>query len=207
MRTKHMPQDFQGDWSPSCPGIAAKQKLMLHSHNCQAGDGGLHSKQVMGKIPLNKDNEFIVGEDKVLDYIMASLFLGLFLYGTIDAILHHFTKFTYLNFVFGIALAPALIFFARARNKRVYIRINKTGIYQDEQFVTNWSNLLNVYLDQKEIVLSIQDNFILVVEYLKDGFEQGFRRKIPLTNTQDKSEEDVLEAVHFFWKEDQAGTA
>ena len=162
-------------------------------------------KQVMGEIPLNKNNEFIVGEDKVLDYVMASVFLALFLYGTIDAILNHFTKFTYLNFIFGIALAPALIFFAKARNKRIYIRINKTGIYQDEELVTVWSNFLKAYLDQKEIVLSIQDNFILVVEYLKDGFDQGFRRKIPLTNTQNRSEEDVLAAVKFFWEEYQNG--
>jgi len=155
----------------------------------------------MGKIPLSKDGEFVVGEDKVLDYILASLFFALFLYGSVDAILHHFTKLNYLNYVFGIALAPALILFAKARNKRVYIRINKIGIYQDEQLVTGWSNLLNAYISQKEKVLSIQDNFILVVEYRKEGFEQGFRRKIPLTNTQNKSEEDVLAAVKFFWKE------
>jgi len=155
----------------------------------------------MGKIPLNKDSEFIVGEDKVLDYIVATLFFGLFLYGLIDAILKHFVKMNYLNFLFALALAPAIILFAKAKSKRIYIRINKTGIYHDEQFVTSWSNLLHIYLDQKEVVLTIQDNFILVVEYLKDGFEQGFRRKIPLTNTQNKSEEDVLAAVKFFWNQ------
>jgi hypothetical protein len=36
---------------------------------------------------------------------------------------------------------------------------------------------------------------------MKDGYEQGFRRTIPLTNTQNKSEEEVLEAVKFFWNE------
>lgn len=47
----------------------------------------------------------------------------------------------------------------------------------------------------------LQDNFVLVVEYLKDKMsDKGVRRQIPLTNTQNKSEEEVLEAVKFFWK-------
>jgi len=174
---------------------------MLHSRNANPVDGILVIKWVMGKIPLNKDSQFVVGEDKVLVYIIASLFFALFLYGLIDMFLHHFTKIDYQSFIFMIALAPAFIFFVKARNKRIYIRINKTGIYQDEKLVTGWANLLNAYISQKDTVLSIQDNFILVVEYRKDGFKQGFRRSIPLTNTQNKSEEDVLAAVKFFWKE------
>ncbi len=158
-------------------------------------------KLIMGKIGLTKDSEFLVGENKVLDYILASLFFGLFLYGLIDAIINHFTKLNYINFLFSIALLPALLFFKKGRSKRIYIRINKTGIYQDEQLVTDWSHLLNAYISQKEKVFSIQDNFILVVEYLKGTDDKGFRRKIPLTNTQNKSEEEVLEAVQFFWKE------
>jgi hypothetical protein len=155
----------------------------------------------MRKIPLNKDSEFVVGENKVLDYILAALFFALFLYGLIDAILQHFTKLTYLSFIFSIALLPAIYFFKKGKSNRVYIRINKTGIYQDEQLVTGWSTLLKAYITQKERVFSIQDNFILMVEYLKDDVDKGFRRKIPLTNTQNKSEEEVLEAVKFFWKE------
>ena len=155
----------------------------------------------MGKIPLSNNSEFVVGEDKVLDYILASLFFGLFLYGLIDAIRQDFTKLNYVNYLFIIALLPAILFFRKAKTRRIYIRINKTGIYQDEKLVTGWSTLLNAHITQKEKVFSIQDNFMLVVEYLKDGIEKGFRRKIPLTNTQNKSEEEILEAVKFFWKE------
>jgi hypothetical protein len=159
----------------------------------------------MGTTPLSRDSDFIVGEDKVLDYIFTFFFLALFFYGLIDAIIKKFTNFGYLSFLYVLALAPAIILFARARNKRIYIRINKTGIYQDEKLVTTWANLLNVYIDQKEVVLSIQDNFILVVEYQNDDSDKGFRRKIPLNNTQNKSEEDVMEAVKFFWNEYRKG--
>ena len=50
-------------------------------------------------------------------------------------------------------------------------------------------------------MFDLRDNFILVVEYRKGELKQGIRHKIPLTNTQNKSEEDVLEAVKFFWNE------
>ena len=155
----------------------------------------------MAKTSLTKESEFVVGEDKVLVYILALLFFGLFLYGLIDAIKKGFSKLT-LNALFVLALVPASLFFAKARNKRIYVRVNKTGIYQDEKLVTVWSNFLNAYISQKEPrFIRLQDNFILVVEYLKEGHEKGFRRKIPLTNTQNKSEEDVLAAVRFFWNE------
>jgi hypothetical protein len=156
----------------------------------------------MGKIPLTKDSEFVVGEEKVLNYILAALFFALFLYGVIDA-LRHFKNIDYQSYVFALALAPAIYCFRRAHNKRIYIRVNKTGIYQDEQLITDWSNLLKVFVTQKEKkgIYDISDNFILVVEYRKDGLPQGFRSKLPLTNTQNKSDEEVLEAVKFFWKE------
>ena len=83
----------------------------------------------------------MVEENKVLDYILASLFFALFLYGLIDAILQHFSKLTYLSFIYSVALLPAILFFKKGRSNKVYIRINKTGIYQDEQLVTDWPNI------------------------------------------------------------------
>jgi hypothetical protein len=155
----------------------------------------------MAKNTLSRDSEFIVGEEKVLNYILATLFFGLFMYGLIDALLYQFKKMTYLNAVFAVALIPAILSFKKARSKRVYIRVNKNGIYQDERLLTNWNNYLKAYITQKEVVFSVQDNFLLVVEYRKDGSDKGFRKKIALTNTQNKSEEDVLEAIKFFSKD------
>jgi hypothetical protein len=121
----------------------------------------------------------------------------------IDAIRRRFIHIDYQSYFFVLALAPAIYCFLRGQSKRVYIRVNKTGIYYNEQLVTGWPGLLKVYVSQKEKkgIYNIMDNFILVVEYKKDSSKEGFRRKIPLTNTQNKSEEDVLEAVQFFWKE------
>ena len=153
----------------------------------------------MRKTALTKDSEFIVGEEKVLNYIIAFLCLALFMYGLIDAVTRKFINIDYQSLIFTLALVPAFIFFKKGRSKRIFIRINKTGIYQEEKLLTNWANFIKAFLTQEEKLVSIKDNFVLVVEYRKEGQKEGFRRKIPLTNTQNKSEEDVLNAVRFFW--------
>jgi hypothetical protein len=116
-------------------------------------------------------------------------------------IISHFRN-DYADYLYLLAVLPAIFFIKKGNSKRVYIRINKKGIYQDEKLVTTWKNFHNAYITQKKAkFISIKDNFILVVEYLNEGSTKGSRRKIPLTNSQNKSEEDVLAAVKFFWKQ------
>jgi hypothetical protein len=162
----------------------------------------------MAENKLTKDGEFVVKDEKVLLYILALLFFGIFMYGVIDAISRQFKNIDYQSFVFSFALIPAYFLFKRGRSNKVYIRINKKGIYQDEKLITGWPAFLNAYITQQEKkkIYDLRDNFILVVEYWKIDPKQGFRHKIPLTNTQNKSEEDVLEAVTFFWKEYKKGS-
>lgn len=157
----------------------------------------------MAKVPLTKDSEFIVGEEKVMLFILSFLCLALFIYGVVDAVLHRFTNLNYVNALFALALIPAIVFFQKGRSNKIYIRVNKTGIYQDEKLVTAWASFLGAKISQKEKpkFYDVRDNFILVVEYRGQDRTKGFRRKIPLTNTQNKSEEEVLEAVKFFWNE------
>jgi hypothetical protein len=124
------------------------------------------------------------------------------MYGFIDAARRHFSSIDYQSFIFALALLPAYLFFRKARSRRIFIRINKRGVYQDEKLVTGWPGLVKAYITQKEKkgLYDIQDHFLLVLEFKKDGTKEIIRRRIPLTNTQNKSEEDVLEAVKFFWK-------
>lgn len=154
----------------------------------------------MTKKPLTENSQFIVGEEKILNYVLGALCLALFAYGLIDAISRNFRNIDYQSYVFALAIIPAIYCFRRAHSKRAYIRVNKNGLYQDGKLVTNWPNLINAYIDQKDrnTFFSIKDNFLLVVEFKKDT--KGIRHKIPLTNTQNKSEEEVLQAILFFWK-------
>jgi hypothetical protein len=153
----------------------------------------------MAKKSLTRDSQFTVGEEKVLVYILAAVFTGLFLFVMINGLVKKQTTSALLSV---LLLGPAFFFFRKGRSNRIYIRVNLKGIYLDERLLTNWENFIKAYLTQKETVLTIQDNFMLVVEYRKkDDPKTGIRKKIMLTNTQNQSEEDVLAAIKFFWKE------
>lgn len=152
----------------------------------------------MSKKPLTKETQFIVGEEKILNFILAGLFLLLFIYGLADAIRKNFSNLDYSSMVFVIGLSLSFLFFNKGRSKRVFIRVNNKGIYQDEKLVTGWADIIKASITQDQKVFSVKDNFILLVEYKKD--KTGFRRKIPLGNTQNKSEEEVLAAIKFFLK-------
>jgi hypothetical protein len=145
---------------------------------------------------LTRDSQFTVGEEKLLDFILAGLFFILFLYGLIDSITKDFQNIDASSMVFVIALSLAFMFFAKGRSKTIYIRVNRKGIYHMERLVTSWPNFIRANLSQDQKALSISDNFVLIVEHKKEN--AIFKRKIPLGNTQNKSEEDVLNAIRFF---------
>jgi hypothetical protein len=149
---------------------------------------------------LNPDFDFTVGEEKVLHYVIALLFFSLFLYGILDAVNRNFKKVDYQSYIFLLAIIPVIFSLRRARSNRVFIRINKRGIYHHEKLVTDWDNFQHASLAQKPKtrIVELQDNFILVVEHRKNG--KILRHTIPLTNTQNRSEEDVIAAVQYFYK-------
>lgn len=147
---------------------------------------------------LNPESQFIVGEEKWLNYILSILFLGLSLYPIAGLVIHGFRNPDYQGLILVLALIPAWIFFRKARSRRIFIRVNKSGIYQDEKLITGWKGLIRAYLDQQQKTVTIRDNFVLVVEFKKEDPQKIYKRVIALTNTQDKSEEDVLAAIRFF---------
>lgn len=148
---------------------------------------------------LNPDSEFIVKEEVVLVYILTGLFVLIFIYGILDLTVIHGVKDNSSAFTFLFAIIPAIYFFKKGYQNPVALCVNRKGIYAGNQLVTEWENLINAYVTQKDKTWrSIQDNFLLVVEFYGEKEGEGRRRKIPLTNTQNKSEEEVMDAVRYF---------
>ena len=150
---------------------------------------------------LTPDGQFIVGEYKLMHYFMALFFLALFGVGLYDAIARNFKNIDYQSYVFALAIIPAVLILVKVRKGTIYIRINSKGIYENERLVTQWSGLLNATLTQEEKkgIYDLGDKFILLLQYSKPGETKPLIRKIRLTNTQNKSEEEVLAAVKWFW--------
>lgn len=150
---------------------------------------------------LTPDGQFLVGEYKLMHYFMVLFFLALFSYGVYDAWSRNFTDIDYQSYVFALAIIPAIFILIKVGKGTIYIRINAKGIYQQERLVTTWANLRNVSLTQREKKYMFEqgDNFVLLLDYQPPGAPKPIRRSIPLTNTQNKSEEEVLAAVKWFW--------
>jgi hypothetical protein len=118
----------------------------------------------------------------------------------VDGIINHFKNWQTFIFISVLTLGSLIIFFIKARSKRIYIRINRKGIFIDEVFLTDWPNFLNAYIHQPPPrLVRIRDNFELVIEHTKNDSDKGFRKRVKLTNTQNKSEEDIIAAIKYFW--------
>lgn len=150
---------------------------------------------------LTPDGQFLVGEYKLMHYFMALFFLALFSYGVYDAWSRDFKNIDYQSYVFALGIIPVVMILLKLRKGTIYIRINNKGIYKNERLVTPWSGLLTVTLTQEEKkgIYDLGDKFVLLLQYCKPGETKPSLRKIPLTNTQNKSEEEVLAAVKWFW--------
>ena len=109
-----------------------------------------------------------------------------------------------------LVLVPALLFIFRGFLHKTVITINASGIYQYGMLITAWKDLVNARITEEDIADSISDNFVLLIDYYSPERGGYFERKIPLTSTQTKSEEEIMEAINFFLelkaKESIAGT-
>ena len=143
--------------------------------------------------PLTPDSDFLVKDDKVLNFLVAGL---CFLFFAISVI--GFTG-NYLDyFSIPFFLGPAILFFVKGMKNRIIIAVNKKGIFYQGKMVTNWTNFYNAHIKEEEKLGRISDNFILIVKCYSEAKGDYADRKIKLTNTQSQSEEAIIEAIKYF---------
>jgi hypothetical protein len=147
---------------------------------------------VMNDLSIDKD--FVVKESVGVNLIVAIAFFGMFFYGLYDKI-EKGQEGRHLE-ILMLALVPGFLFLRKAVSKNRDITINKNGICINNRLITNWSNFIEAKIIQQEVTLSIQDNFVLFITY-REG-PRIFRNKIPLRNTQNKAEEEIIEAIRFY---------
>lgn len=144
--------------------------------------------------------QFIVKTEKGLMYVLSALCFLVFCGGIFFLTQKKF-KPEVSDLFYVLFLLASIKLFLSARNNNVIIRINKDGIFYYEKKITDWEHFLKAYIKEKENkkAYSISDQFQLTIEFTKEDPRKGFRKKIPLTNTQNQSEEDVLTAIKYFW--------
>lgn len=143
------------------------------------------------------ESDFIVNESKTVQLVIGIFFL-LFSIGILSVSL----------LMGGVILIFAVGLLTKSSRDQTVIKINKNGIYYYGQLLTDWDHFISSeFIDELPLPSystdGINDQFSLMIKYSKDGSPGYFGRKIPLTNTQDKSEEEIVAAVQFYYKNSQ----
>ncbi len=141
-----------------------------------------------------KADRFIVKDSKGLSIIvfliLTAMFISAVYYDNFSADKERSNvRIAYLTII------PAIFFLMKAIKNKIIIEINHAGFYYNGSLLTNWDNFISAHFTEEEKIGSFSDNFVLYIEYYKPGTGMDYISKIPLTNTQNKSEEAILEAI------------
>lgn len=142
---------------------------------------------------FNAEGSFVVKESKTMRLVFGILF-SLFAAFLVQVSL----------LIAIIAAILAVASFIRAGQEHIIMKINKDGFYYYGTLLTNWGNFVSArFVDeapmQSTSSLGLSDKFFVVIRYYKDD-RKCYERKIALTNTQDKSEEEIMAAIRFYYK-------
>ena len=143
---------------------------------------------------FNANETFIVKESKAMNFT-----IGLCMIGFAVLTLDYSLVIAIPTGIFGIASI------VRSGRNFVVIKIDRTGFYYYGKLVTTWKNFASAkFIDDVPVPTEnssgVSDRFFLAIRYYKDGNPNCFERKVAFTNTQDKSEEEILAAIKFYYK-------
>ena len=149
------------------------------------------------KQELDPNGSFAVHESRGVNIVFGLIFLVIF-FSTLFTIEFNNFSFSSPHIAFLLTLFPAIFFFVKARRHKLIIEINAGGFYYLGRLITDWKHFISVKYVEEEKAFRISDNFVLLMEYFKPNASNSFIIKIKLGNTQNKSEEEIIEAIQFY---------
>ena len=150
----------------------------------------------MSETKLQTEKDFLVKESLFINNFFGIFLLAIFV-GTM--IFGDYGWGVFFQAV-GLFLLPAGYFFYRGRSKEVRIKINLSGFYYGNKLIMDWDHFVQAELTQDSKLASIKDNFIILLHYRLPGDRSIYEKKIPMSNTQDKADEEIIEAIDFYYK-------
>jgi hypothetical protein len=150
--------------------------------------------QPISETQFQADADFVVKESKKMRRIIGGFFFLFSLFILKESI--------WIGLLVGVIGIGTLV--VSMRNETV-MTINREGFFYYNQLLTNWTNFVSAeFLDELPVPLSgsagLSDQFFLYIKYHKNDKPGCFALKIPLTNTQDKAEEEILAAIRFYYR-------
>ena len=143
---------------------------------------------------LEEDGEFVVKESRSINFIAGGVLILIF---TISVLVADLDLVNFM-FVLCIFLIPGAIAIARGRRNITLMVINKSGFYYAGRLVTDWKLFYDAVVFEKPRGRRIKDSFVLDLRYYSNDYSLIYTKRIPLTNFQDKGDEEILEAIQFY---------
>jgi hypothetical protein len=141
------------------------------------------------------EEDFLVKESKTINYVAGGIMVAVFIASLIIG------DYGWSNYLWGLGLflVPGAVYLAKGNRNTTIIRINKTGFYYREKLVTDWNHFYGAAIRDKTAVGRYRDNFVLELRYYALDYTKVYTESFPLTNTQDKAEEEIIEAINFYY--------
>jgi hypothetical protein len=147
------------------------------------------------------DGEFLVKDSKGCNMVVGLLFLATF--ATTVYIDRFDTANPSVYQLLYLSVLPGLYLLKRAFVNKTLMAINRTGFYYLGELVTNWKNFIDAVVKQDEEnrkwPYDLTDRFMLMIRYYKDDEPGYFARKFLMTAVMDKSEEEIMAAIKFYY--------
>lgn len=153
-------------------------------------------------IELNTEKEFLVKESKGIKFVFGMACLVVVF---ISLSVGEFRNSSFIILLLSFLL-PGIYFLSRLNKSKTFIKLNSKGFYYYDKLITDWDNFRQASVTQDARPGAINDRFVLVLDYQVPGKAGIFRRQIPLENIQDKSEEEIIAAIRFFYKGNKTAT-
>jgi len=145
---------------------------------------------------LTPSTSFTVKDSIVIDLLVAGFFYLMF--GT--AVSYNYGKKGFDSLVL-LSLFPAISFTIRAFIRTAAITINRKGIWFSRQLVCTWPDFIAARIDQLEMRSGRwEDRNALAIEYYKGTEGDVYKKTIMLGNTQNKSGEEIITAIEYFYE-------
>ena len=144
--------------------------------------------------PLDIEQDFLVKESKTINTMAGVALLAVFL---VSLSFGDYGWYSYLMSI-SLFLIPGAIAIAKAQRPIIIIKINQSGFFYRGRLITAWDLFYDASVQDKMITGSYKDNFVLAFRYYAPDYSLIYTLSIPLTNTQDRSEEEIIEAINFF---------
>ncbi|MEP6712120.1 MAG: hypothetical protein ABJA37_06890 [Ferruginibacter sp.] len=143
---------------------------------------------------LSQGSDFTVKESIAVDLIVAAVFFSM----VICVLVYNADSLKFDQLIL-FPLVPAILFTAKAFVKTPALTINKSGIYFSKNFVTDWTCFVKGYVTQLDYEIGgYKDKVVLIIQYYKEANGGVYEQRLSLTNTQNKSEEEITKAIKDF---------